>query len=303
MPLTYGGFELIDYLSTRYKYQSREKWLSFIAVGDIRVNDTVESANFILKSEDRIDYDYTPSDEPEVDKNYRVVFEDDAFLVIDKPGDLPMHPSGKFFNNTLWALLKEKYENVHLINRLDRETSGLVLVAKNPAAAARLAKQFEKRQVEKDYLVLVEGEFCGESLEAKGFLEKDELSSVRKKQRFCQGEEDKEYGKSGVHSLFTLVKLHEGRSLLKVKIYTGKMHQIRATLFTLGFPIVGDKIYGVDDSFFEKFIAKTLTAEDKQRMVLPRQALHAERLKFRHPVSGDWMIFEAPLPDDMRGLL
>ena len=81
------------------------------------------------------------------------------------------------------------------------------------------------------------------------------------------------------------------------------MHQIRATIYSLGFPVVGDKIYGVDDSFFEKFIAKTLTEDDKQKMILKRQALHAEKLSFKHPESSELVSFTAPLPQDMQELI
>ncbi|MCM8532899.1 MAG: RluA family pseudouridine synthase [Lentisphaeraceae bacterium] len=298
VPETYAASTLIDYLSSRYAYQDRQRWIELVVAGDIQVNKQHESADFILTVGDKIDYYHTPAPEPKVDRNFKIIFEDESLLVVDKPGDLPMHPSGKFYNNTLWALLKNDHENVHFINRLDRETSGIVLVAKNSKIAATLAGQFEKRTVEKEYHVLVEGEFP-ESLEAKGYLEKDELSQIRKKQKFIAYEDYTQFGKTGVCSHFELVKTTGRKSLLKVAILTGKMHQIRVTLFSLGYPVVGDKLYGLDEQYFLRFIKKTLTAEDRQNLCMNRQGLHASSLKFRHPVSREEVSFTAPFPDDM----
>lgn len=302
VPYTFDGTSLIDYLCQRYKYQSREIWLGLIDAGDLKINSQIALADQLLKSNDLLEYDYTPDDEPIVDRNFEVLFEDDLLMVINKPGDLPMHPSGKFFNNTLWALLKPKYGKIYFINRLDRETSGLVLLAKDPKTAAQLAGQFERREVDKEYIVIVEGSFDKE-IQARGFLRKDEFSCVRKKLVFETHENYKEYGKDGVFSEFLPVSQNGSFSLVKVKIHTGKMHQIRATIYSLGFPVVGDKIYGVDDSFFEKFIAKTLTEDDKQKMILKRQALHAEKLSFKHPESSELVSFTAPLPQDMQELI
>ena len=175
-------------------------------------------------------------------------------------------------------------------------------MAKNPSIAANLSGQFERREVDKQYVTIVEGCFDKE-VQARGFLTKDEASSVRKKLHFEAAENYLEYGKDGVFTEFLPASQKGQFSLVKVKIHTGKMHQIRATLFSLGYPIVGDKIYGVDDAFFEKFIAKNLTKEDKKRMVLARQALHAERLDFKHPVTNEKVSFTAPIPEDMKGLI
>ena len=185
---------------------------------------------------------------------------------------------------------------------MDRETSGLVLLAKDSKTAAKLAGQFERREVEKEYLVIVEGQF-ERQIQARGFLKKDTGSQVRKKLSFEAVENYQDHGKDGVFSEFWPVSQTSQFSLVKVKIHTGKMHQIRATLFSLGYPIVGDKIYGVDDNFFEKFIAKTLSADDKKRMVLKRQALHAEKLSFKHPESGELVNYVAPVPQDMQELI
>ena len=302
VPSTYGGTTLIGYLCSRYNYQSRESWQQLIQNGDLKVNGQLETVDFLLKSNDVIEYDFTPSEEPEVDTNYKIVYEDDFLMVLDKPGDLPMHPAGKYFNHTLWALLKQKMETFHLINRLDRETSGLVLVAKNAETASKLAEQFEKGEVEKEYLTIVEGIF-DEEIEGKGYLVKDAESPVRKKLRFVEAKDYEAYGKDGVRSDFKCLNKDDRFSLLKARIYTGKTHQIRATLCSLGYPVVGDKIYGIDDSLFVKMIEKVLTEEDRARLILKRQALHAYKLIFSHPEKNEMMSFELDLPDDMKGVL
>lgn len=302
VPSTFGGATLIDYLCSRYNYQSREVWQNLIDARDLKVNGSCVNEDFILKSNDLLEYDYTPANEPAVDANFSIIYEDDFIIVLDKPGDLPMHPSGKFFNNTLWALLKSKLETVHFINRLDRETSGLVLIAKDSNSSSKLAAQFENRKVKKEYLAIVEGDFQ-EGIIAKGYLQKDEVSSVRKKLKFIEAEDYQAYGKDCVYSEFECLKSDSQFSLLKVKIHTGKTHQIRATIFSLGYPVVGDKIYGVDDRFFEKMIAKTLTDEDRERLILKRQALHAHKLSFSHPETDETMSFELELPDDMQGVI
>jgi RluA family pseudouridine synthase len=303
VPVTYAGSSLINYLTGRYTYHSESNWLEAIANSEILVNQvTANDPSQTLKRDDEVTYVYTGAEEPEVDFSYTVLYEDEHLLVLNKSGNLPVHPAGPFFNHTLWAVLKQKYENVHLINRLDRETSGVILVGLSQAAASNLAVQFQNREVSKSYLALVIGELK-EKHDAKGYLIQDEQSEVRKKMRFIADENYQQYGKNGVSTEFEPLHQFNKRTLVKISINTGKMHQIRATLFSLGFPLVGDKIYGLDDTIYIRFVTGTLTKADEELMEINRQALHASELSFKHPVSDEEIHIKAPLPPDMQELL
>jgi 23S rRNA pseudouridine955/2504/2580 synthase/23S rRNA pseudouridine1911/1915/1917 synthase len=223
--------------------------------------------------------------------------------VINKPGNLPCHPGGRYFRNTLWHLLKTETteKSFFFVNRIDRETSGIVLVAKTAAAAKNCQQQFQSGLVRKVYLVVVEGDFPSGLVCAEGFLLKDETSLIRKKQRFTPV--DSGSGISGesrrCFTRFHLIDRRQGKSLVSAFPVTGRLHQIRATLSSLGYPVAGDKIYGVDETLFLRFIENRLTEEDRNRLCLRRQALHAESLELTHPVDGQRLHFKAEMPRDM----
>ena len=304
IPAEKAGLTLIDFLSERYTYNDRDSWLRIIAKGSMTLNKAPLSATYILQKNEQIAFEFEAPEEPKVDLSYEIIYQDEFLLLVNKPGNLPMHPAGKFFNHTLWALLKKKYESIHFINRIDRETSGLVLVALDPKTAAKLAKQFEKRSVTKTYSVLVEGNFPDEKIVARGYLSKDEDSLINKKVRYTAADNYSDYGKDGVFSTFEKVShcTENNISLLKAHIHTGKTHQIRASLSALGFPLVGDKLYGLDENVFLNFRKHQLSDADKKLMRIPRQALHAAELTFTHPQRNEDVSFAAPLPNDMSGL-
>ncbi|OVE81854.1 hypothetical protein BVY04_02290 [bacterium M21] len=286
-----AGRQLDLWLAARFTYHSLELWREQIAAGKILCNGAIVEPDLILSKGDEVAYLPPMREEPEVDTNIAIIYEDEDLLAVNKPANLPCHPGGCFFNHTLWALLRETHPDARLINRLDRETSGVVLLAKSKAVAGQLGRQFEQREVNKEYLVLVEGEFPPEVV-ANGFLDSDPESEVKKKRRFRREGEGE-----ACEMMFTCFDVRDGLSLLKVQLGTGRMHQIRATLCSLGYPVVGDKIYGVDDTIFLRFIGNDMTAEDHQRLRLPTQALHAWRLGICHPTTEEKVVFEAPAPD------
>ncbi len=296
-----AGLTLIDFLAGRFTYRSAEEWLARISSGEIMINGALSAPEYVLRLHDKVEY--FPSDiaEPEADLNWQCVYEDDALLVIDKPGNLCMHPAGPFFRHTLWHSLCSKYGGIHFVSRLDRETSGLLIACRNGADAARLSRP---PHPEKHYQVLVEGDFPEEK-DAAGFLISDAGSPVRKKRRFVPGD----YPPSGAdgieraHTSFRLLMRGNGFSLVEAVPHTGRMHQIRATCFSLGFPVVGDKLYGPDDGIYLRLRRGEISAADRAALRIPRQALHSAYLKFRHPVSGETMEFTSPPPDCISALL
>jgi 23S rRNA pseudouridine955/2504/2580 synthase/23S rRNA pseudouridine1911/1915/1917 synthase len=260
----------------------------------------------MLTAGEKLAYDVSGIPEPPVDPSFEVIHADPELLVINKSGNLPCHPAGRYFNHTLWAQLKSAgvCETPYFVNRLDRETSGLVVVARTAEAARACRTQFATRQVEKRYLALVEGIFPVEPWQANGWLLPDEGDGVRKKRRFVLATDGFDAPANGEWSEtgLKLIRQLDEIALVEVTPVTGRLHQIRATLWSIGFPLVGDKLYGLDVSWFDRFRKNDLSAHDWQRLRMKRQALHAAGLRFCHPHDGRELKFEVPLPADMRAL-
>jgi len=298
-----AGCALLAFLARRFTYLDRSAWQKEISAGRVLVNNAPRQANAILTRGDEVVSLLPEIIEPEVATDYRVVYEDNDLLVIDKPAPLPCHPGGRYFRHTLWGMLKEQHRLAHpfFVNRLDRETSGLVLIAKNGIAARHCAKQFANHEVDKEYLVMVEGDFPAHNVQATGWLALDPKSMARKKMHFYFEPPAREAKICATE--FAGRQSSKGVSLLTAHPRTGRHHQIRATLLALGFPVVGDKLYGVDETFFLRFINDQLTAADWHRLRIPRQALHASGIAIIHPATGSPLTLTAPLPADLEDLL
>jgi len=301
-----AALSVVDLLVRRYPFKDREQWQAVALSQRVMVNGVPALPAQLLNPGDELFYEAPESAEPAVDLNLGVLFEDEALLVLNKPGNLPCHPSGCYYENTLWYQISAQLGVTapHLINRLDRETSGVVLVAKTEAAARNLSQQFFHRRVSKVYTVIVEGAFP-ERVEAAGWLMPDLESAVRKKRCFVAGTPESKPGGSAewAESRFELMRRADEISLVRVQLQTGRLHQIRATLCSLGFPVVGDKLYGVDDTLFLRFISGQMTMDDLQKLRMARQALHAGELSVTHPDTGQPLLFTAPLPPDMSAVL
>ena len=302
LPPAAAGKTLLEYLSSRFAYHSSEEWQNKIRSGEIALNGTIEhDPQSVLQANMLLEYFPENLIEPAVNSNYRIIFEDEYLLVIDKPGNLPVHPAGPYFSNTLWAMLADSgYGKVHLVNRLDRETSGLLIAAKQGNIAGEISKSLA--EMEKCYYVLVHGTFAQEC-NAKGFLQNDTASPIRKKQKFFRQQSDTIEKSQSAETLFTPLQSNGKYTLLQARLKTGRMHQIRATLNSLKYPVVGDKLYGLDEQFYRRFALDTLSESDRQMLVLDRQALHCCKLSFVHPVSGQTLSFDSALPSEIVALL
>ncbi|MDD5727607.1 MAG: RluA family pseudouridine synthase [Victivallales bacterium] len=288
---------LIDYLAARFNYHSRERWLAIIAEAQVQVNGQPVRPDACLHAGDILTYTPENLEEPPVDFSYSLIYEDEYLFVINKSGNLPCHPAGPFFRHTLWHHLSNRYGKVYLVNRLDRETSGLLIAAKDSVTAGLFAKKAAIH--EKAYMVLVFGDFR-QAVIADGFLIKDEESAIRKKRRFVFPEALPANAKKPVPAgtLLEPVSIRNHISLVKATLKTGRFHQLRATLYSLGFPVVGDKLYGPDESIYLKMQGDKITAADWEKLKMRRQAVHAYRLVFTHPVKKQEMEFTIPLPPD-----
>jgi 23S rRNA pseudouridine1911/1915/1917 synthase len=220
-----------------------------------------------------------------------IVHEDAELLVINKPAGLVCHPTKTDGYSSLISRIRlylGEQARPHLINRLDRETSGLVLVAKQDEAARELRQIWETRAVRKEYLAIVQGHVCAEHDVIDAPLGKDERSGVAIK-NCVRPDGAPSQTEFSVERRFTRA---EGEfALLRLWPRTGRKHQIRIHLAHYGHPIVGDKIYGGDENLYLDFVQHRQTEEQRRRLILPNQGLHACGVRFSWRNSE--RIFEA----------
>jgi 23S rRNA pseudouridine1911/1915/1917 synthase len=229
------------------------------------------------------------------------LFEDEHLIVIDKPAGVPVHPSGRLLHFTVITALHRAYRNFDdaskdvvpkLCHRLDLETSGVLVVAKNHQALVHVQQQFEKRTVGKEYLVLVHGAVEGE----EGLIDLPigpALGGMVRNARSIRHDVGQ-----AAKTRWRVDARWPGYTRLHIQLLTGRHHQIRVHLSAVGHPVVGDKIYGKDENLFIKHNARELTAADLELLELPRQALHSHSLDFDHPTQGP-MRLESPWPEDL----
>lgn len=225
-----------------------------------------------------------------------VLYEDDSLLIVDKPAGVLSHPTDKAAHNSVTEILKLQFPGAafHLAHRLDRETSGVLVLAKDPAAARSLQEQFERRETAKEYLALVSGRPSWDEtvvdlpLAGAG-------GEIRVRQA---GSPD------GYPALteFRVEASGPDRALVRCRPRTGRLHQIRVHLAHLGHPILGDLLYRGGGELYLKAVARTLTSQDREASGAPRQMLHARSLTLNHPVTGAPLTVEAPVPEDFRAM-
>jgi 23S rRNA pseudouridine1911/1915/1917 synthase len=234
------------------------------------------------------------------------------FLVVTKPPDLLSHPTRPDGKPTLLGWLQERFfgEFVALVNRLDRETSGTVLIARSPEAASRLGGMTMRREIHKYYLALVSGRVEMEHGVIDAPIGRLGISPENPiwLRRGILAHDDPQGRKSAeARTEFWRLGCSRAResvapiSLLRLQAHTGRLHQLRVHLAHIGHPVIGDKIYGPDPNLYLKFIAEGWTEEHQRVLGLSRHALHAHELRFSW--NGEELTFTALLPEDMKGLL
>lgn len=212
---------------------------------------------------------------------FEVIHEDKGLLVVHKPADLVCHPTkGDVYSSLISRArlhCKGEAEALHMVNRLDRETSGLVFIAKDRETARELTRQWEHRSVEKTYRAIVHGWPTNDEFKVHAALGKDTQSQVAIKDRVCAN------GHPATTSFRVLKRFERDGdpfALLEVSPLTGRKHQIRIHLQHVGHPIVGDKIYGLDERYYLALVNGVLSDSDRQTLRLPCQALHAQSVTF-----------------------
>ena len=305
VPQKYSGTRLVDYLAIRFPYQSRENWERKIVAGEVLVNEAPAAPDKVLSHGERVAYTVILN-EPMVDRNVFLIHEEESFLVAHKPGQLPSHADGNFIKNTFVFILNEMMtakgntRPLRLVHRLDRETSGIMVVARNKIAHTNLMRQFEEGSVQKEYLAIVKGKVEKNQFEVSGWLGRDPNSSVTIRHALLpEGSQDARKSLT----LFEKVRELSNATLLKCLPKTGRTNQIRVHLAHIGHPVVGDKLYGKTDAEFLEFIHHVKAGGNPAfygHAESPRQLLHAGKLTFNHPATGERVSFSDPIPDDMQ---
>jgi len=225
---------------------------------------------------------------------FEIIYEDCELLVINKPAGLVCHPTKTDEYSSLISRVRlylGKDSHPQLVNRLDRETSGATIVAKSAVAARQLRKIWESREVEKEYLAIVHGDIERNHGTINAPLGKDESSKVAVKD-CVRADGAVALTEFWVEKRFERAELPQRCfSLLRIRLHTGRKHQIRIHLAHIGYPIVGDKLYGGDEDLYLALVEDRLTAEQWQRLILRNQALHASRVRFDW--NGNERVFEA----------
>lgn len=214
-----------------------------------------------------------------VDLPFPILYEDEDILVINKPADMPTHPSLNHYENTLanaaafYFANKDETFCFRCINRLDRDTTGLTILAKHMVSCSMLQEDMLKREIKREYLAIVDGVVEEDEGIIEAPIGRKEGSTIERMVDYEKGE------RAVTH--YKVIERKKKLSLVSLRLETGRTHQIRVHMASIGHPLIGDFLYN---------------PSDKQ---MKRQALHAWHLSFRHPITKEEMCFEAPIPDDM----
>lgn len=299
------------YLMNRVENATRNKIQKAAKDGNIFVNDVAVKSNYKVKGKDIVTvlFEHPPYEfllVPE-DIPIDIVYEDDAVLVVNKPAGMVVHPGHGNYSGTLINALTFHFENLPnnssnrpgLVHRIDKDTSGLLVVAKTEEAMTHLAKQFFNKSTEREYIAIVWGNVEEDSGTIEGNIGRHPKNRL---QNTVFEEDYSEKGKPAV-THFTVLERLGYVTLVACKLETGRTHQIRVHMKYIGHTLFNDERYGGDKILKGTTFSKYKQFVDNCFKVLPRQALHAKTLGFIHPVTGEMMRFEAPVPEDIEQCL
>jgi 23S rRNA pseudouridine1911/1915/1917 synthase len=285
---------------------TRNKIQNAASAGDIYVNDIPVKSNYRVKPFDvvRIMLSHPPFENRVDPENIplNIVYEDDTLLLINKPADFVVHPGHGNYTGTLVNALAYHFENLPmnsserpgLVHRIDKDTTGLLVIAKTEAAMTHLAKQFEAKTTEREYIALV----WGTVKEDEGTIEGNIARHVKDRMQMAVFE-DPTIGKPAV-THYKVLERFGYVTLVSCILETGRTHQIRVHMKHIGHPLFNDARYGGDLILKGTTFTKYKQFIDNCFKILPRQALHAKTLGFVHPTTGEMMRFDTELPQDMQ---
>jgi 23S rRNA pseudouridine1911/1915/1917 synthase len=291
------GIRLDVFLARHFSQFTRSHIQALNRSGLVLVEGRPEKSGYRMRGNETIEVDEGPLAHASLEPQpipLKVVFEDDDLAVIEKPAGLSVHPGAGTGVDTIVHALLFRFKNLSsaggearpgIVHRIDKWTSGLLIVAKNDAAHVRLSRAFQERTVEKRYLTLVHGKMAKPSGEIA--LNIGRHPNLRTRMSVQKGR-----GRVALSTYRTVEEIR-GFTLLEVGIKTGRTHQIRVHLSAIGHPVVGDNVYG--ESRYAEFVKKFGKPG--------RYFLHAAELRFAHPKNGEILSFRSPLPEDLENLL
>jgi RluA family pseudouridine synthase len=292
VPALFNGVSVPEYLATRFTYLSEATWRELVQDGRILHNGVMCDGARAVAQGDIICCDLPDFDAPAVNLDYEVVYEDEWLLGINKPAGLRVHSGGKFVTANLIYHVRHvhqpPYPEANLVNRLDADTSGLVLLARNKAVLSQLMRQFAAGLVDKQYLAVVVG--C--PTPANGTISLP-IGPVKDAQVPRYGIDSTE-GKPAVTHYKTVRKLSNNCTLLKLHPETGRTHQLRVHLAAIGHPILGDALYTMNDDDYLDW-----RRNPPPQAIFQRQALHSHQLQFLHPIHQTTCTLTAQLATDI----
>ena len=294
------------YLASRLPDYSRTFLQKLVKEGAVLVNGRTVKSSYDIQKGDLISVRVPVFEESKVvpeDIPINIVYEDDYLMLINKPYDMVVHPAGGHPSGTLVNALAFHCQNLSQVNgplkagivhRLDRDTSGIMLTIKSDAVHSHIAMQFEKRSVRKEYLAVVEGELMLDSDEISLPIARHKIDTQKMAVRH-------DIGKEAV-SIYEVIERFRGYTLVKVMPKTGRTHQIRVHMRAIGHPVVADFMYSNQESCYLSDLLQK-EREPGEVPIIERQALHAHRIEFFHPIQNKKMEFEVDMPEDISALV
>lgn len=296
------------YLTNSVENATRSKVQKLIEAHLVTVNGKFVKPSYLVQPDDIIEAVHPITPRPEEAEPEEIpldiVYEDDYLIVVNKPAGMVAHPAYANYTGTLVnALLHHtaKLSNVNepgrpgIVHRIDKNTSGLLVVAKDDWTHARLAAQFSKHTIEREYQAVV----WGTLKDKKGEINFNISRSKSDRKKFAASEFE---GKTAL-TYYEVIEEFEFMSLIKLNLKTGRTHQIRVHLSSINHPVFGDETYGGTKIVYGSSLPKIKSRVENLLKIMPRQALHAKTLGFEHPHTKEFMRFDTDLPQDIKDLL
>lgn len=305
---------LDKYITVFVENATRTKVQKAINRGNVLVNGNFVKSNYILKPFDEIEIELPVPEKQDILPEYiplDIVFEDQYLMTVNKPAGMVTHPAYKNYSGTLvnaimyYADSKKEnlssmngFERAGIVHRLDKDTSGLLVIAKDEVTHSKLSDLFMKHDIEREYQAII----WGNLKKKRGIIESRLARDKRDRKKVTVLKDDEEGGKVAI-TLYEVLKEYEFLSLLKLNLKTGRTHQIRVHLANHGHPVFGDETYGGRVPHSVNLTANIRAQIKNLLNEMPRQALHARLLGFKHPRTKEILHFESELPDDMMNIL
>ncbi|MDB5313452.1 MAG: rluD 3 [Gemmataceae bacterium] len=305
------GMRLDQYVHMHLQDYSRSEIQRSIEAGGILVNGKATKASYKVRKNDhlRVGMPEPAHDLPvPEDIPLDILYQDEFLAVINKPADMVVHPAKGNWSGTLVNALQFHFRDhlsrenggfrAGIVHRLDKDTSGVILIAKDDATHRACSNQFETRKVFKEYVALAAGELDRDT----DYIEARIKHHPHDREKMTVTQDATDPDAKDALSYYEVLERFRGYTLVRVQPRTGRTHQIRVHLASVGCPVLADKLYGGRDRFTLADLVPDLP-RDLDEVLIGRQALHAFRLRFRHPQTGDWIEVEAPLAPDVRRAL